>query len=329
MEIEKLYLENFRNFDLLEVGFKRTNIIVGPNASGKSNLLEAIYLLSTGRSFKTRLNKELISFGKDFARIVGRVKSSNLKEGGIEIFLSLDPQTQEVKKRTVRKIKLVSVFFAPSSLDLILGPPKIRRGSMNVLFALVSKKYVAILLEFIEVLKQRNKLIGLLRESRAKISELKFWDQEFEGRAAFLRKARKQLLEQINAFLPKHYQILYHPSIFKKEPEKEIRAGFTLWGPQKDDFVFIKDDLPLDAFGSRGEVREAVFFYKLAEWKYLKEKTNEVPILLLDDIFSELDQKKRANLLRFINLSQTILTTTSLSSISPEIIKEAKIIELK
>ena len=155
MEIEKLYLENFRNFDLLEVDFKRTNIIVGPNASGKSNLLEAIYLLSTGRSFKTRLNKELISFGKDFARIVGRVKSSN-KEGGIEIFLSLDQKTQEVKKRTVRKIKLVSVFFAPGSLDLILGPPKIRRGSMNVLFALVSKKYVAILLEFIEVLDRKS-----------------------------------------------------------------------------------------------------------------------------------------------------------------------------
>ena len=328
MELRKLYLENFRNFNRFESDFKKTNIIIGPNASGKSNLLEAIYLLSTGRSFKTRLNKELVAFGKTFSRIAGRIKSLD-KEAGIEIFLNLDLKTKELKKETKRKTRLVSVLFAPGSLDLILGPPKIRRQSMNILFALVYKKYVSILLEFIEVLRQRNKLLLLLKESRATPPELSFWNRELSSKSVFLQKSRRQLLEQINAFLPRRYKIIYRPSVFRNETRREIEAGFTLWGPQKDDFIFVKDNLPLSAFGSRGEIREAVFFYKLAEWKYLKEKTNEAPVLLLDDIFSELDQKKKDNLLRFINLTQTILTTTSLSSLSPEIIKEAKIIELK
>jgi DNA replication and repair protein RecF len=339
MILNKLRLLNFRNHKDFKADFSKTNVIIGPNASGKSNILEAIYLLSTAKSFKTRQNKDLISFGQNFSKIEGEIKEGD-RDFNLQLFIFENRKEAKVDKKTSPLIfllgKFLAVLFTPETLNLVLGSPSLRRRSMDLILLQVSKKYVQTLTEFLKILRQRNKLLLEIKEGRAKETELDFWDQEFLKTGNFLREEREKFLKTMNEFLPKGLCVLYLPSpqedllnALKKEKKREIEFGFTTIGPQKDDFVFLWNKRPLANFGSRGEIREGAIFFKLAEFSFIKEKMGLSPVLLFDDIFSELDKKRRENLMQTIFQSQTIMTALSLSSLNPEIIKKSKIIELR
>lgn len=334
MKVDRLYLFNFRNFTTFESSFDNQNIIFGPNGSGKSNLLEAIYILSSGRSFRTVYLKELINNNLSSCRIVARI-FDDLKEGGIEVLISFDKENQKTKKKIKKDIEFFCVLFSPDSMDLVLGSPSFRRRTLDLFLSMLSKKYTKELLGFIRVLKHRNKILSLLKEGKSEVERLDFWDEEFIKRAQFLWRVRAQVIKKINEYLPSSIHLVYLPALkaglkdLKKERAKEVSAGFSLFGPHKDDFLFVKDKKPLYVYGSRGEIREAVFFYKLAEWQCLKEKTGRSPVLLLDDIFSELDPERQKRLLFYTTKAQTIFTTTSLSFLPPAVIKRSKLIELK
>jgi DNA replication and repair protein RecF len=339
MILNKLRLLNFRNHKDFKADFSKTNVIIGPNASGKSNILEAIYLLSTAKSFKTRQNKDLISFGQNFSKIEGEIKEGD-RDFNLQLFIFENRKEAKVDKKTSPLIfllgKFLAVLFTPETLNLVLGSPSLRRRSMDLILLQVSKKYVQMLTEFLKILRQRNKLLLEIKEGRAKETELDFWDQEFLKTGNFLREEREKFLKTMNEFLPKGLCVLYLPSpqedllnALKKEKKREIEFGFTTIGPQKDDFVFLWNKRPLANFGSRGEIREGAIFFKLAEFSFIKEKMGLSPVLLFDDIFSELDKKRRENLMQTIFQSQTIMTALSLSSLNPEIIKKSKIIELR
>jgi DNA replication and repair protein RecF len=342
MKIKKLRLLNFRNHRNFETDFAHTNIIFGPNASGKTNLLEAIYLLSTARAFKAKMNQDLISFGESFSKIKGIVEREE-GELSLEVLLKADGGFKKEVKINDKSRRLIALFglfltvlFTPESLELVLGPPSVRRHMLDLILFSVSKKYTNTLIEFLNILKQRNKLLSKIKEGKASTSLLGLWDEGFVKAGLILREERMQALNELNNFLPKNLRLNYLPSPahdlekgLEEVKEKEIEAGFSLIGPQKDNFIFEWNKRPLALFGSRGEVREGVVLFKLAEWEFLRRRTGALPVLLLDDVFSELDKKRREMLSGIFEKGQIILTTTSLSYLNPELIKRAKVIELK
>jgi len=342
MKIKNLRLLNFRNHRNFETDFTQTNIIFGPNAAGKTNLLEAIYLLSTARALKAKLNQDLISFGESFSKIKGIIEREE-ERLSLEVLLKADNGFKKEVRINNKSRRLVALFgffltvlFTPESLELVLGPPSARRRILDLILFSVSKKYTTTLIEFLKILKQRNRLLSKIKEGKASISLLGLWDEGFVKAGLILREMRMQALSELNNFLPKNLRLHYLPSPaqdfvkgLEEVKEKEIEVGFSLVGPQKDNFIFEWNKRPLALFGSRGEVREGVILFKLAEWEFLKQRTGFSPVLLLDDVFSELDKKRREMLSGIFEKGQTILTTTSLSYLSPELIKRAKVIELK
>ncbi|MCX6806556.1 MAG: DNA replication and repair protein RecF [Candidatus Berkelbacteria bacterium] len=345
MTIDGIKLLNFRNHKEFNADFDRTNIILGPNASGKSNILEAIYLLSTTKSYRMVQNQNLISFEESLSKVEGDVEKEGRKLN-LEVILMLDKETKRIKKQARINKKYCSlisllgnflaVLFTPETLDIVLGTPSIRRRSLDFILSSVSKKYTKELINFLHILRQRNGLLLRIKEGRTKVSLLDVWDQGFVQASSYIQEQRRIFLKVIGQYLPEKLKLIYLPSplenletALKINRAKEIDYGFTLVGPQKDDFIFIWKEKPLVLFGSRGEIREAAVLFKLAEWEFIKEKTGSVPVLLLDDIYSELDKRKRESVEKLLDKGQTILTTTTLSSLSPNTIKRSKIIEIK
>jgi len=211
-----------------------------------------------------------------------------------------------------------------------------RRRSLDILLSSISRKYAATLLSFLKIIRQRNRLLFKIKESNKGVATLDVFDPSFISTSEYLQKTREIFLKQINGFLPEKLQIEYLPSprhdlkkILKENRQKEMEFGFSLFGPQKDDFIFLFKDRPLSLFGSRGEIREGAILFKLAEWEFIRKTTGFLPVLLLDDMFSELDRSKRAKIEELLKQGQTILTSTSLSYLSPKIISKSKVIELK
>lgn len=341
MKIKKIRLVNFRNHQDFTAEFNKTNIILGPNASGKTSILEAIYFLSTSKSFRTTENGNLVSFDSSFAKAKGVIEDED-RQFSLQIVIEKNQRTKKQLKIDEKPRPIISmlglflaVIFTPETLSVVLGSPVLRRRSMDILLSSVSKKYASTLLQFFKIIRQRNHLLYRLKEKGGDASSLDAWDQGFVENALFLQKQRDIFLKQINTFLPKSLQIKYQPSPpdnlenkLKENRRREIEAGFTLIGPQKDDFLFLWKTRQLSFYGSRGEIREGAILFKLAEWEFIKEKTHHLPVLLLDDMFSELDREKRKKLETLLNRGQTILTATSLSYLSPKTIKESKVIEL-
>ena len=342
MELKKLKLLNFRNHEKFQENFDKTTILLGANATGKTSVIEAIYLLSTSKSFRVVDIGSLIFFDAPFTKISGQINDEN-RDLEIDIIIEKEKSLKKTLRIDGKKQPLVAmlgrflaVLFTPETLSIVLGSPSLRRRSLDILLCSISKKYAVNLLEFLKILRQRNRLLYLIKERNASSSGLEAWNKGFVEKSRFLQEKRKALLLEMNNFLRKSLRLFYYPSpqedIEKKLIEnfsREKELGFTLEGPQKDDFVFNWQGRSLSLFGSRGEIREATILYKLAEWDFMRQKTGCQPVLLLDDMFSELDREKRQKIEELINKGQTILTTTSLSLLSPKIIKEAKVIELR
>lgn len=345
MSVSKIKLLNFRNFEDKEIKFSpKTTLILGQNASGKTNILESLFFLSTGKSFKAGLEAEVISYDKDISRIVGDIAPlDNSSKVSLEMVITRGllnigaerPEKVPRKKLLVngvsrRLIDFVgnfrTVFFGPKDLDLVTEAPSIRRKFLDNTLSQVDKEYRRALLSYEKGLRQRNKVLWNIREGNAGRDRLIFWDQLLIKNGDFITKKREELITYINSYLPpelNNYFIEFERSIISEGrlsqyKNEEVLAATTLVGPHRDDFVFKMkgngkwpEGRDLEAYGSRGEQRMGVLWLKMAELNFIEKIANERPTLLLDDIFSELDDSHKQIVIEIIKAQQTIVTSVN------------------
>lgn len=354
MEILSLNLTNYRNFAKKSIIFdKNLTVIVGANGSGKSNILEAVGMLSGIRPLKVETDIDLVKFSQTSAKIDGEIFSENEKKELIVNFQVTDGQhigksfyIGSFKKRLIDFVELFSVVvFEPADLDLVSGSPSLRRKHLDRFLSSVDSSYWRSVSAYGKIVTRRNKILQRIQEGKAKPLELGFWDERLLAHGKFISKIRVEFFEYLNFLEPTYAktalgvggladlswelkQSLLSEEKLLNNRERDIAAGVTLSGPHRDDFRFRFKSRDLEFFGSRGEQRMAVLALKLAELEYLKVKRGERPVLALDDIFSELDWEHRATVLSIISNQQTIITAAEKESIPKEIFKKAKIIEL-
>jgi len=335
MWLKKISLFNFRNFKEKLFNFNPfLTIIIGENARGKTNVLEAIFCLAKGKGFREQKESELINFDEDKAKIQGVFEEKDQQF----IFQIIIEKTNEgvnkkylidqSKKRRFQFVwhSLKAVLFSPEQLEIINGSPEKRRDYFDKFLSEEDNEYKKKLNNYHQALRKRNKLLENFTHNSDFLENLSFWNQYLIDQSAYLVEKRKkysQFLNKNQNLDEKVFFIDYQPSLINEKNLKdvfnnEIRLKKTLIGPQKDNFlIFIKNakEKNIHLFGSRSEQRLALFWLKINEIRYFEEKFKTRPILLLDDLFSELDFKNRQLILKLIKNYQTILTTTE-----PEII---------
>lgn len=343
MALKKLALQNFRNYESASFDFSHLTIIVGRNTIGKTNILEAIYFLSHLKSFRAEYDFDVIQFEKQICRTKGLIDDTIL-----EVVLIKSNKNRLSKKYMIngvskRKIDFATRFtttlFTPQDIEMITGSPHLRRNYIDLILKQVDKTYVESRVIYDKALKARNKLLHMIKEGKKKynIDEFKYWNNLLITNGNIITKQRENYINYVNDQV-KHifsFGILYDKSTITqaridKYLEIEFQTGITLIGPQRDDFIFNIEntDKKVSEFSSRGEARLTVLQLKFFEIMFLKEKTKTNPLLLLDDIFSELDSENIERVLSFINDSQTIITTTHEEFIPNNILKIATVLRL-
>lgn len=337
--LTELTLQQFRNHAHLHLQFPHlTTVIVGNNGQGKTSILEAIQLLATGKSFRAEKVEEMIAFGQELARVKGKVEK-NGQDGddeseSIELEALLTRGMVQGKKtvptlysvNTVRRRKrefvghFLSVVFRPEDMRLIEGSPGRRRDFLDSPLTLYSQDYAHSLNTYEKTLQRRNKLLHQIREGEAPASTLTYWNLSLIKHGQIIQEHRRHLIEFCRKVeFPLRLGLEYDESVMSAErlahyAHAEIAAGHTLVGPHKDDFMVTLEvegePRAIDAFGSRGQQRLAVLWLKLCELSFLQTELQQRPVLLLDDIFSELDDISRTKVLDIIRETQTIITTT-------------------
>jgi DNA replication and repair protein RecF len=369
MFLSKISLQNFRNYQGKVFDFDQdTTLVVGPNASGKTNLLEAIYLLATGRSFRAEVEAEMISYGEEMARVKCQINTNNQmstnatnatnkfqisnkqmtnEETELEIILTIGEvagrkvakkicKVNGVNKRMVDFVgNLRAVYFGPEDLQLVTDSPSLRRRYLDMVLSQVDREYQRAVLSYEKGLRQRNKILEEFQSFR--VSEfqneeirrrLYFWDQLLVKEGNYISQKRTEFVDFVNEegkeggdgnlgeFGLEYVGSVISPAGLVEGFAKELILGQTLVGPHRDDFRFEgkegRKGRDLSLYGSRGEQRLAVLWLKLGELEFVAQKTQGRPVLLLDDIFSELDEEniRLISQIGLIGRQQTILTTT-------------------
>jgi DNA replication and repair protein RecF len=355
MLLGSLSIRDFRGYGSLEAEFgPGPQLIVGPNAAGKTSLLEAIVLLAWGRSHRTTTDAELVRWGAELARVEGHAGSGTGEPTTLEVALVRAGagarkriRVNGVGRRTSGLLGVLrTVIFAPEEMLLVAGSPSLRRAAIDLLAGQRSPVYLADLATYGRALQQRNSLLRAIREETAGREELRYWDETLIEAGAAIVAERLRLLDVLASPVAEaHAEIApdeaprgrlglrYEtnaPTIGLETPrealarrladtaDKEVWNGSTLVGPHRDDIVFEWDGRDLATFASRGQQRTAILAYKLAELDLLTELDARPPLLLLDDVFSELDPERRAHLVRRIAaLPQAFVTTTTLDDLDP------------
>lgn len=339
MIIEKLQLHNFRLYETLKLSLnKNTNILVGENAQGKTTVIEAINVIGLTKSHKTNKDKEMIKIGTEYAKINALV---HLKEKDIQLDIILSKVGKKAKYNQIELDKLSDyigqlnvVMFAPEDLDLIKGNPQNRRKFLDLEIGQISKEYLYNLQNYRKILKQRNDLLKSLQNKQEK--DLMLLDIITDQLIEYLQiivEMRKTFISEINGYASVIYneisnqnnkfKIEYIPSVekdfkeeFSNKYQYDIITGTTNIGVHRDDIEFYLNDYFVKTHGSQGELRSAVLSTKLALIEFIHNHKKEYPVLLLDDVLSELDTSRQNNLIKYINnKTQTIITTTDLKDI--------------
>lgn len=337
-------LSGFRNFKKKGLEFsEKTTVIVGPNASGKTNILESLFLLSTGKSFKAKIEEEMVNYDKDLGRIKGKLLSgltleAVLTRGLIDIG-SVHPEKVARKKLLVNGVpkRLLDfagnfkiVLFGPWDLDLVTESPSLRRKFLDTVLSQVDREYRRSVLSYEKGLRQRNRLLWRIREEGLSRAQLTFWNQLLIKNGDYITQKRQEFIEFANSqpsLDDQKFHLEYDRSVIsegrlEQYKDEEVAAATTLVGPHRDDFVFLEGKRSLGSYGSRGEQRMGVLWLKMAELNFIEEKTSERPTLLLDDIFSELDHAHRGVVMGIAKKQQTIITTADehfLKNLRPDV----------
>ncbi len=325
MILKTLKLQNFRSYKQANFEFSaNTTLVLGNNGVGKTNLLEAIFLLATGRSFRADRDEQMVLYGQEFGRVSGQVEEMNLA------VVLTSPKRYFINNVGKRKMDFVGnlrvVLFRPEDIDLILGSPSIRRNYLDFVLEQADREYRRSSLSYKKGLRQRNKLLERIREGEAERKQLLFWDKLLIKNGDVITNKREEFLNFVGEKIKKRgmpLKLFYDKSTIsetrlKQYEHNEVAAAKTLVGPHRDEFKFIyqragKLEKDLSLYGSRGEQRMAVLGVKLAELEFLDKSIDgeaDRPVLLLDDIFSELDHDHREVVLNLLEKQQTIITAT-------------------
>ena len=358
MFLKSLSLANFRNYVKADFKFsKDIALIVGENTAGKTNLAESIFYLATGRGSKAEKDADLIRFGENIARISGELADKT--ELSVVVSRDLPAGRQENHTReTIRKKYLVNgvsksrsnfagnlvcVLFSPEDLDIIIGGPNLRRKLLDNLLEQVDRDYRNATIVYTKALRQRNALLDKVRESGIKNERLfEYWDNLLIDNGSVITKKREEFIQFINNFLKEIFDfiVFYDKSIVSNArllqyKDAEVGAGVTLVGPHRDDLSFhmfnnIKQTThDIKSFGSRGQQRLTILQMKIIELSFIEKIIGQKPILILDDIFSELDSGHIKMVLDMLSTQQSIVTTTHKEFVDSKILKSADVIELE
>jgi len=338
MQLKSIKLENFRNYEKLQIELdtaKNVNLFIGDNAQGKTNFLEAITILSLAKSFRINKHEAMIKWGADYVRIVGAFDDTEL-----EFFVSKEPKKlKNLKKNGVNvQVKdfigqLNVVLFHPEDLNMLYLSPGLRRQYINTTLSQVDPLYFDSLVQYNRLLKQRNKTLFLITTGKAKHDELNVWDDKLAEYGSYIYQKRLELVEFFNKPCAENYQkisdtkediCMSYTCSFRtprtgkddylealaENRETDITYQQTRKGIHRDDIEFFFNEKNINDFASRGEMRTLLISLKLTEMEFIKNQTNQKPILLLDDVFSELDKKRQQYLVNAISGHQSFITAT-------------------
>lgn len=344
MFLRHINLRNFRNHTDTKLDFNdNISVFVGGNGEGKTNILEAVFYLTSGRSHRTFRDAELLRWGEDAFTVKAEVE----RRGGktlIEIYYSSPRNAKKIKMGGVEQKKLSDLFgkvnaviFAPEDLFLLKGGPAERRRFLDFAASQASPQYFFYLQKYHHVLQQRNRLLKLITVNGSKPESLEIWDEQLVEYASQVTVRRLRIIDAVQEILrPVHarltdngemIKIAYLPSVktgeefaeslrskLKSSRRDELARGYTLFGPHRDDFALTINNIDARVFASQGQQRTAVLSLKLAEAEFIRREREEYPILLLDDVMSELDDRRREFLLHYVNnRMQTLITSTNLN----------------
>ena len=330
MKIQKIQLKHFRNYSNLEISLgKGINIFYGNNAQGKTNILEAIFLCSIGRSFRTNKEKELIQFGEDFATVQLDFAKKD-REGSVKYTInpkkSITVNGVKIKRLSELLGNINTVIFTPDDINILKNGPAARRKFLDIYISQLRPNYLYTLNLYGKTLEQRN---NYLRLPEKKEEMLEIWDEKLAEYAEIIFHYRQEYIQKIKEKIQKIHQnitegkeeinLFYRSDFENKEQFQKIlknhrkidfMKGYTSKGIHHDDFEVFLNDKMVNVYGSQGQHRTAMLSLKMAELEVIEEEIGEAPILLLDDFMSELDQTRRKNLLQYIQNAQVIITGT-------------------
>lgn len=336
MILKSLELADFRNYETLEIEFDRgTNILFGDNAQGKTNILEAIYLSSTTKSHKSSKDSDIIRFGFDEAHIRTYLEKEDI-EYKVDMHLRKNKSKgiaingQKIKKAAELLGLLNVVFFSPEDLSIIKNGPAERRRFVDMELCQLDNFYLYNLNHYNKIVNQRNKLLKDLYMNPDLKDTLNIWDSQLLSFGSKIIERRQLFVSQLNEIIfdihkklsgdKEELVIKYEPEVtienyenkLRINQERDIRLKQTTVGPHRDDFAFIVNDVDIRKFGSQGQQRTAALSLKLSEIELVKKIEKDTPVLLLDDVLSELDSNRQNYLLNSIGDIQTIITCTGL-----------------
>lgn len=336
MYIESLQLKNFRNYESLEINFdKDTNILYGDNAQGKTNILEAVYLCGTTKSHRGSKDKEIIRFGEDESHIRMMLKKNDLSYK-IDMHLKKNKaKGVAINGLPIHKARelfgiINLVFFSPEDLNIIKNGPGERRRFMDMELCQLDQIYLTELANYNHIVNQRNKLLKDLYVNPKLKDTLDIWDMQMVQYGMQIIEKRKKFVKELNEIAGDIHKnltggnefldVVYEPDCesdklaecLEKNKEKDIRMKMTSAGPHRDDLIFVVNGIDIRKYGSQGQQRTAALSLKLSEIYLVKKKIKDTPVLLLDDVLSELDSSRQNYLLESIHDIQTLITCTGL-----------------
>lgn len=363
MHIENITIEQYRNYDSLSLEFdNQINVMIGENAQGKTNLMEAIYVLAFTKSHRTSKDKELIKWDSEYGKIKGSIFKRN-RTFPLEVIFSGKGKKAKFNHIEQKRLSdyigsLNVVMFAPEDLNLVKGSPQERRKFIDMELGQVQPVYIYHLGQYQKILKQRNALLkDLQRQSKQDRTMLHILTEQLIEHGSIVLTRRLQFLQKLREWaVPIHHGISrgleeltinYEPTIdvsedtdletiieiykahFTSIEDREVERGTTLAGPHRDDLMFEVNGRNVQTYGSQGQQRTTALSLKLAEIELIEQEVGEYPVLLLDDVLSELDDHRQSHLLNTIQGKvQTFVTTTSVDGIHHDTLKQAKMFNI-
>jgi DNA replication and repair protein RecF len=345
--LKSIHLQSFRSYQKEKFEFSESStLIVGPNTAGKSNLLEAIYLISTGKSNRAEKDPQMIHFGKELARVKAQTSDLELEVllttgnlGGVKSQFKKFLVNGVAKRRVDFAGNLPAVLFSPQDLDIIIDSPSLRREFLNNVLEQVDREYRLASIAFIKALRQRNALLESARETGSKnLRQFEYWDNQVIQNGQLITKAREDFIDFVNIAKKDIFEFKIHydkseisESRLKQYEKEEIAAAVTLVGPHRDDFSLLMknhDFHDVKYFGSRGQQRLAILQLKSLELEYIEKILDKKPLLILDDIFSELDSNHIKLILDKVGKQQTIISTTHKEFVDRKYLRQMSLITL-
>jgi DNA replication and repair protein RecF len=366
MHIEQLSLRDFRNYRHLDIALPPGLLLfVGGNAQGKSNLLEAIYLLATTRSVRANSEGELVNreASREAPAVARLVGTARRHDGSVRVEVAIithatGEQAAATRLPTSRRLRvngvvrraaetvgqMTAVLFTTQDIDLVGGAPSLRRRYLDITLSLVDPAYLRALQRYGKIVLQRNALLRRIQEGAAGLDQLSFWDEEMAQQGAYITGSRGRAVSSLSVLAREAHRALsggeeelslaYQPQLSRawdgervaaastdelaaallqalaSGRQRDVAAGVSLTGPQRDDLLFLLNGVPAAAFASRGQQRTAALALRLAEARFLLDRSGEHPILLLDDVLSELDESRRAGVLAAASEFEQVLITS-------------------